>query len=128
MEIELGRLAEVTGASPRVKEFGATSIIDHTKLQMLLNEVAARNNMTISLVPNDSMQAQISQFAAYKGPAFDRQYISFMIQVHEQELERFYKEATVGKNPEIKAFVAGQLEMLQQHLNMAKAILKVVSN
>jgi putative membrane protein len=119
MEVELGQMAQQKGLSPKVKEFGLNMETDHSQVLVLLQELSARKNITLP-IQHDNKQGE--KLLKLNGDDFDRKYIKLMVDDHEQELGKYNKIATEGKDPETKAFAAGQLDVLKQHLDMAKAI------
>ena len=55
------------------------------------------------------------------GAEFDRAYMDHMVKDHKKDIAEFRKQASSGKDPEIKAFAAKSLPTLQEHLKMAEA-------
>jgi putative membrane protein len=128
MEVLLGEVAQQNGSSPKVKEFGQSMITDHTKSRDALAEIAAKRSIIITNKPSDKDQNDIDNLKRISGEAFDRAYISFMLEEHEEESVRLQEHMAEGKYPETKAFAKGQMEVIQQHLQSAKAIQATVKD
>ena len=54
--------------------------------------------------------------------AFDRAYAQAMIQDHEADLRAFQDEAQTGTDPDVKAFAARQVPILQEHLRLVRQL------
>ena len=61
-----------------------------------------------------------------KGADFDKAYSAFMVEEHEKVISEFKKEASDGKNVDLKAWAAGKLPALQHHLEMCKSTMEAV--
>jgi putative membrane protein len=57
-----------------------------------------------------------------KGPDFDKAYVDAMISDHESDLKAFQKQAENSSDPELKAFAAKVVPVVQKHLDAIKAI------
>ena len=96
-------------------------IDDHTKADDKLKDVASKDNL-ISL-PTDmdaKDKATYNRLSKLTGPAFDRAYMKDMVADHKTDVAEFQKEATNGKNSDLKGFAADTLPTLQEHLKMAQ--------
>lgn len=60
------------------------------------------------------------------GSEFDKEYMSGMVKDHEAAVEDFQKQANEGTDPDIKAFAARTLPILQEHLQIARDVAKKV--
>jgi putative membrane protein len=59
---------------------------------------------------------------------FDKDYIDFMVNDHEDDIDAFEKQAENGKDAELKSWAAGKVTTLKHHLEMAKATQEIVKN
>jgi putative membrane protein len=55
------------------------------------------------------------------GAQFDRAYMDDMVADHKQDVAEFKKEASSGKDSEVKSFAAKTLPTLEDHLKMAES-------
>lgn len=62
----------------------------------------------------------MERMAKKSGADFDRDYIDEMVDDHQQEVRDFRSMAKSAKDPDLKAFAAGTLPTLEQHLQAAK--------
>lgn len=121
-EAQLGQLAEQKGETPAVKEFGRWMATDHTFANNWLMGLAKE----IPEIPHPTLTAKdktlMQKLEGLNGAQFDRQYLSAMVQDHEQTVGAFETEAKDGQNPKIKGYAETLLPTLQQHLTEAREL------
>jgi len=125
-EVELGKLAIQRGTDPAVKEFGQRMIADHNRANNELKVVAAEKNIELPSDLNSSEKSTMEKLSKLSGAEFDKEYISDMVNDHEEDLEDFQTQANKGNDPEIKAFAAKALPTLQGHLQKARELAKKI--
>jgi putative membrane protein len=122
MEVQLGQLAQQQGQSQRVKDFGAMMVRDHGKANDELKSLASAKNVTLS----DSLTAEhkrhVTSLQNKKGTAFDKAYMSMMVQDHQKDIQEFEKASNNLSDGEVKAFATRTLPVLKAHLDSATAI------
>lgn len=122
MEVTLGEIALKNAASAKVKEFGRQMVKDHSKANQELKALAAKKNISIPPAPGEKHQKHIDNLKAKKGADFDKDYMSMMVDDHNEDIDNFDKEAQNGKDADIKTFASGKVPVLKHHLEMAKTI------
>jgi putative membrane protein len=118
-EVQLGTLAQQKAANPRVKEFGAMMIKDHTAANDKLKALAESKNIALPTSPSVGQMATKTKLEALSGNTFDKSYIKGMIEDHEEE---FKKEAASGRDAEAKSYAVATLPTLQAHLKKIQSI------
>jgi len=126
MEVQLGELAQSNATSPKVKEFGQMMVTEHTKANEELKELAQTKKIALPAMLGNEKMNKYNELRDKKGNDFDKAYIAFMIEDHEDDIELFRKESKEGQDPEIKAWAGGKLPTLEQHLMAAKETQKWV--
>jgi putative membrane protein len=121
-EVSLGKLGAAHGQSDAVKAFGQQMVDDHTKANEELNTIAGGKSIPVSKLPMASDTSAASKIGNMKGDEFDAAFKKRMVQDHEKVVKLFTKESTAGKDPDLKAFAAKTLPILQHHLEMAKQL------
>ena len=58
------------------------------------------------------------------GSDFDKAYLEMEIKVHSKDLSAYQKELKDGKDPEVKAWAAKTVPMIEKHLKMARDLSK----
>src|SRR6185295_3775991 len=120
-EVEGGRMAEQRAAHDKVKQFGSRMVQDHSKANDELKELAAGKGLQLPSAPDPHSQEAMTKLQKLSGAEFDRAYMDHMVKDHKKDVAAFQKEASAGKDPQIKAFAAKTLPTLQDHLKMAEA-------
>jgi putative membrane protein len=126
-EVALGQMAEEHGSNPDVKAFAQRMIVQHSRANDQLKQVAAKAGIPLpnEIAPKDhSTQERLAKLTATE---FDREYAKMMVEDHQKDLAAFQREAAGGKNQDLKSFASESLPMLRQHLNQARELLKAVS-
>ena len=119
-EVELGKLAQQKAANQAVKDFGSQMEKDHTKANDELKELAAKENVTLPTDLDAKDQALKSRLEKMSGAQFDKAYMDHMVRDHKEDVQEFKREATNGKDPEVKKWASDTLPTLEQHLQLAQ--------
>ena len=121
-EVELGQLAQQKATNPAVKDFGAMMVTDHTAANDKLKAVAAAKQVSLPDSPGLMQKASKKKLDMMSGDSFDKSYVKGMIDDHKADIKEFQKEASEGKDPEVKAFAVATLPTLKMHLQKIQAI------
>lgn len=124
MEVQAGQLAQQNGASQRVKDFGGMMVTDHSKANDELRSYASGHGITLPDSLPSKEQKHINQMKSMKGAAFDRHYISMMVDDHQKDVAKFKKESTGANDAQLKQWAGNTLPVLQKHLDSIQAIKK----
>jgi len=122
-----GRLAETKGTSADVKNFGRLMVGEHHALRQQGQQLAKKLNVTPQPPPNDQSEAQAktemdSLNAMPKGKAWDKAYIDYEVNYHQQVLQTATKALDAAQNQELKDLIKKAAPVLQKHLDRAKEI------
>jgi putative membrane protein len=130
MEIDLGKLAQENGQSKQVKQYGQKLVKDHTKASKDLETYATKNNLqlqTLAMDPSVDMEKQkhnqsVEQLRGLKGAEFDAQFLSMMVQGHQDAVSTVQTAAETQQNPELKKMLNKLLPQLKQHRQEAEKL------
>jgi putative membrane protein len=122
LEVQLGELAQTNAASADVKKFASTMVTDHGKANGELKALATQKNITLPMSLSDEKQKKVDELSKKKGAEFDKDYISFMVDDHKEDISEFEEAASDAKDAEVKSWAAGKVPALKHHLEMAQAI------
>ncbi len=111
-EVEAGQMAEKQGKSDAVKDIGKALVADHTKANKDLTALAKKKGLGLGK-PTQGMPKM--------GGDFDQEFLAMMLSDHQSDIKMFEQEAKSGMDPDLKAFAAKTLPVLQKHLSMVKA-------
>lgn len=121
-EVELGQLAQQKATNPAVKEFGAMMVKDHTAANDKLSAIAKSEQVNLPDGPSLMQKGSKTKLDMMSGDSFDKSYVKGMIDDHKADIKEFQKEATQGKDPEVKAFAVATLPTLKHHLQAIQSI------
>jgi putative membrane protein len=125
-EIEAGKLAEEKGSEAAIKSFGKMLVTDHTKSSADLKAAAAMAEPPITpptALPDDK-QAMLDSLKAATGADFDKMFIDQQIDAHSKALDLLNSYAAGGSSEPLKAFATTASQVVQGHLDKAKALKK----
>jgi putative membrane protein len=125
MEVELGKIARDQAANPRIRGFGDMMVRDHSQADENLKFIAS--SLRIALPDSISLDSKkdIDELKKKKGKAFDKAYVSMMVDDHKKDIEEFKKCASDCSDSTIRSFAANTLPVLQKHLDSIQAIASV---
>lgn len=121
-EVEFSKLAQGNATAPAVKEFANMMVNDHSAVNEELKTAAASKNISLPAAISEGKQEDLNKLAEKKGADFDKEYMDHMVNHHKDAVDLFQKEASDGKDADLKAWAAGKVATLQAHLDKAKAI------
>jgi len=119
-EVELGNLAQQKASNDQVKQFGARMVQDHSKANDELKQVASAKGIQLPASLDKKHQKDLDRFQKMTGADFDKAYMSHMVDDHKKDVSDFKKEASSGKDADIKGFASKTLPTLQEHLQLAQ--------
>jgi putative membrane protein len=84
--------------------------------------LASQKKVTLPSDLDQKHRAMQERLAKLKGAPFDKAYMAHMVTAHQQAVTVFQQEAKGGKDPDVKAWAAKTLPVLQEHYKMARRI------
>jgi putative membrane protein len=121
-EVALSQLAAEHSSRDDVKKFAQMMITDHTKLNSMLTDLAARKGVAISDAVMKGQKDDVDSLAAKNGADFDKAYIKMMVKSHKETLALFQKESEKGKDPDVMSFASQNTPTISEHLEHAKML------
>jgi putative membrane protein len=101
-EVKLGELASQKARNADVKAFGRMMVQDHTKAGEELKQLASQHNIQAPAALDDEHRDKIDRLSKLQGAEFDREYMTQMVDDHENTIEaledRLEKQGT-DENP-----------------------------
>ena len=125
LDVEAGKQALAISKNKDVREFAQQMVKDHTAV----NDQALALVKKLKVTPEDNAtskglteqaSARRAELAKLSGAAFDKAYMSHMVDDHKQDVAEFKKEANGGKDGDVKGFAAKTLPTLEEHLKLAQ--------
>gem|GEM_PF-89549 len=126
LEVRLGKLAQDKAVNPRVKEFGAMMVRDHSKANDELKTIAGNKNITLPDSVGNDFQEHIRDMEKLSGKDFDKHYMDMMVNDHKNDIDMFEKASNNLTDPELKTFASNTLPVLRTHQDSAKAVYEAI--
>jgi putative membrane protein len=121
-EIALGATASQKAATPDVKSYADRMVSDHTKASDELKSLAAKKGVMLPSDLEKSTKNEQDKLAKMTGKKVDKEYADFMLKDHEHDLKDFQKAAKDAKDPDVKAWAAKMVPIIEDHLKSAKQL------
>ena len=123
-EVELGKLALDKSKDARVREFAERMIQDHSKASRQLESIAGSAGTVLPSEPGEKLQEPMKKLSGLSGKKFDRAYAQAMVKDHEKAVKLFEQCEQKCTNQEVREFAKETLPVLQEHLAMARSMVK----
>jgi putative membrane protein len=122
MEVRLGQMAQDKASNAAVKQFGKQMATDHTNLENQLTGLVSKNGNNFQPAMSKENEAEVSRLEKLSGAQFDQQYMTSMIQHHQQDISTLQSQSQSARSGEARQMITASLPVLQQHLSMATQV------
>jgi len=123
-EIQAGTLAQQKSSNASVKAFGSQMVTDHTQAGGDLDSLASRKGWVVTIEMLSKDRANLDTLTTLTGTAFDKKFAAIMVTSHVQTVNLF--EMASGRDgvpdADVRAFAAGKLPKLREHLQLARQL------
>jgi putative membrane protein len=126
MEVRLGQIAEQRATNTDVKQFAQRMVTDHQKLEDQWVDMASKHGMPIKPGLGSRHEAKVSYVRQAAPKAFDREFMTMMIGVHEDRVPYFENEGMSAHSEPVRKLVSYELPILREHLLDARRVGKSV--
>ena len=120
-EVELAQMALDKAANTQVKEFARMMIRDHRPANQQLQQIVSQLGAAVALQLDEAQHAR-EQLAGLSGAAFDRAYITMMVNDHQRVISTVRSKLNGSGNDQIQQWASNLLPTLHTHLQMAQLI------
>lgn len=122
VEIALGLLVSQRAVNTRVKEFATQMADEHMKISRQLEELASKKGVTLPPGINSEHKQKMDELTHLSGHAFDRTYLSYIIQHHEHNVEEFAQDAKTLEDLDAKQWISSMLPLIETHREKALSL------
>jgi putative membrane protein len=125
--VQAGKMAQDKAQNADVKSFAGMLVTDHSASNQELQALAQQKGVTLPPSLPQKQQMKIDKMA--KAKDFDKAFIQEQgIEDHKDDIKDFEKASKDAKDPDVKAFAAKTLPVLQKHLQRAQEISKAIKS
>jgi putative membrane protein len=122
MEVTLGRVAQSRASDTRVKDFGERMVSDHGALQQQVTTLTSTNGIGFTPTLDAQQQQEVNRLQRLSGSEFDREYITMMVQNHQNDVSKFEDASRDADSPRVRELAAKALPTLQYHLSLGQRV------
>jgi putative membrane protein len=121
-EVDAGNLASEKATDPKVKDFGAMMVKDHTAANDKLKALADSKGIKLPTSASVAQMATEAKLKVLSGQTFDDSYIKGQVKAHQQTLALLKKEIASGQDADAKSFAQSILPTVRSHLKAANGL------
>ena len=121
-EINAGKIAQEKATNPRVKEFSAQMVEEHTRATEELKALASEKDIIIPTAPGENELREIADLNAEEGVEFDKEYINLIANDQNDVIDLYENAVENVDDPEIREFASRTLALLKSNVEEAKNI------
>jgi putative membrane protein len=120
-EVVLGQIAARRGDSAGVRDFGARLHSDHAGARVEAVAVARALRVPVPAGMTPEAARERGRLQRLSGPAFDREFVRYMVNDHREDIAKFESQARTGDR-RTAALAQAQLPTLREHLRIAESL------
>ncbi|WP_333997725.1 DUF4142 domain-containing protein [Burkholderia cepacia] len=126
VERQASQLALDRSSNPDVKAFARRMVDDHRRIAGELQQLGAARGLPVQ--SRMLVDPAVTALRAREGRAFDTAYVALAgPRAHEAAIRLYEAEARNGRDPQLRAFAANTLPMLNAHLAAARQLERTVA-
>lgn len=126
-EIAGSRIAAQRAVDARLRAFAQQMLDEHGKSSDELKALAALKGVEVPDQPSAAQKARLRMLESSDAAGFDRRYAkSIGVDAHAHALALSRKAARTAKDPQIKAYAAKMVPVLERHLATARELLAAI--
>jgi putative membrane protein len=121
-EVDAGNLAGEKATDPKVKDFAAMMVKDHTAANDKLKALADSKGIKLPTSASVGQMATEVKLKVLSGTTFDDSYIKGQVKAHQQTVALLKKEVASGQDADAKSFAQSILPTVRSHLKAANTL------
>ena len=115
-ERNVGRIGLQNSRNDAVRNYAETLVDEHTRLLDDLVRLKLRKAMSQSLDSPEKKDQALVDLNAQLGPAFERNYVTFLAVIHERALEKFRQAQELATDESVREYAKRVLPVFERHL------------
>jgi putative membrane protein len=121
-EVRDGKLAQERSKDPKIQEFGAMMVKDHSAANQELMALAQSKGIKLPAGPGIGADTTKMKLDVLTGETFDKSYVKGQMKGHRDTVALLQKEISSGQDAQAKAFAQKILPTVQAHLQQIDGI------
>lgn len=120
----IDQLAAQKASNADVKQFAQQMAAEHQDMNSTITPFAQEWGVTLPTAPDAAAQQEIAKLNGMSGTAFDKEYLSYMVNDHNETYKRFKAEASESKDVPFRDAVSTSRDRINDHMTEARALEK----
>ncbi len=122
-EVQFGQIATKRASSNTVRQYAQQMIQEHTKANNELMALARAKGVTLPKTIGEKNEKLRTRLSSLYGARFDREYMREAgVKSHAEQAKLFERQVERGQDPDVIAFAAKTLPVVQKHLQEAEQL------
>lgn len=121
-EVKFSELADSRAADPKVKEFAAMMVKDHSEANARLAEHAKNQKIAVAAGFERDKRDIYMNLSKLNGAEFDKAYMKQMVDNHENAVKMLENQVKISQDADLKKYAEDSLPKIREHLKKAKEI------
>jgi len=122
LDVALGAEVAQKARSPEVKSLGERMVRDSARTNDELARLAARKGVPLPRALDEGHRLKLEAISALSGGTLEEAYTSDLVEDQEDDVKDFRLASIDAKDPDIRAWAAQKLPVVERHLSMAKRL------
>ncbi len=120
-EIPMGKLGQERGTTEAVRTAGATMLSDHTKLDTVVKDLAAKYGVRLPDRPSSSTQGWMDEISSKQGKEFDKVFAERLRGAHGTVFGLIAEVRAGTRNDTIRDFATQANTIVMKHMTLLEA-------
>jgi len=121
-EIKYAEGAAKNAENKDLRKFAQTMVDDHTKTRDLLLGVAKTMKLAVVQGLEKGNREELLKLMRLKGGEYDREFVRWTIEKHENALKMYETWSTKAKDSELRDIAMKAVPVVKEHLRMAREL------
>ncbi|HYC33007.1 MAG TPA: DUF4142 domain-containing protein [Gemmatimonadales bacterium] len=122
LEVQMGEVADDRADDSAVEDFAERMVSEHGSMGRQWATLASGQRIPVDAGITPGQKLVVDRLSGLSGRAFDSTYMSYMIRMHERDLETYQRQATSARNSDVRRLASTGVNAIQQHLTLARQV------
>lgn len=122
LKVEAGQLAIQKSNNQSIKKLSNQIIEERLIMMEELKKLSSLKNVILPTISENQLVSELEYLQNENAAEFDEKYLSFIIELLEEDTRQFEKAANNANSPEIKIFASKSLPVIRTHLDAARSL------
>lgn len=125
-EVMTGQLALRKSKNPQVRQLAQHLISEHGAANVQLMPIITRKVLPMPRTPGVMHSATYDVLSNLKGTQFDQMFMAAQVEAHENSINMYQQELTIGRDADARAYAAAVLPRILEHTAQIYTVARLV--